>query len=239
MKKLLIAIVVLALGQAVPVLAANSNPSPEAEAANAADTAPELFRAGEKQLDLFGAYGTGNVDYSTKTRTHTETYEETTHKHVSSGYHSPGEGPHYGQSSSYGVEETKEKKVVKKVTHYKDRVGNAFGGGVGFNYFITRILGVGVEGDWLAGDNCIHIFSGSVIARLPIENDAHTFGVAPYIYTGAGGQFDGISAGFWHIGGGVEARFCPFFGIFADGRYVLHDSDINYGLFRLGGRLIF
>jgi hypothetical protein len=193
----------------------------------------ELFRAGETQFDVYGVYGTGNVDKSERQVNYT--YKKTETETVTRRVFDP-------QSEREGrtVTETREK-TVKKRGNYRvtDYQHNTFGGGIGLSHFFTRNLGVGLEGYWMTEDTVIHTVAANIIYRFPWENDAHTFGVAPYVFTGGGGQFDGINAAFWDIGGGIEARFCRRFGVFADGRYVLHDSSIQYGLFRLGARLVF
>jgi hypothetical protein len=138
------------------------------------------------------------------------------------------------------IKTTKKTSTKEKVyTHHRDYDHNVFGGGAGVNYFLTRNFGIGVEGDWLAGDDVIHEVAASFIYRCPFENATHSFGWAPYGFIGGGGQFDGQSVGFGFAGGGVEVRCCRSFGVFGDGRYVIHDSTIDYGLFRLGCRVIF
>jgi hypothetical protein len=215
---------------------------------------PDLFRAGEIQLDVFAVYATGNVDFhddpSTvkvfSTRTETRTRLVTTNTITTVTIPSPPTvnlppltttvvTPH-----TEAVQETVTKTKTKKIhIHDRDYTHNAFGAGVGVNYFITRNFGLGLEGDWIAGDSTINSVAGSFIYRCPFENEAHTFGWAPYAFIGGGGQFDGQNVGFGFAGGGTEVRFSRSCAVFADGRYVLHDSTINYGLFRLGCRVIF
>ena len=119
----------------------------------------------------------------------------------------------------------------KQYTH------DAWGGGVEVDYFFTRYFGLGIEGDWLAGHDAISSVSGNVIGRYPFEFG--TWGWAPYAFVGGGGQFDSQSAGYGQIGAGAEVRFQNHWGIFADGRWVLHDTEISYALIRAGIRLNF
>ncbi|MEI8340297.1 MAG: hypothetical protein WCH43_02035 [Verrucomicrobiota bacterium] len=112
-----------------------------------------------------------------------------------------------------------------------------WGGGVEADYFFTRYLGLGVEGTWLAGSDVISSVAGSVIARYPIEYG--TWGLAPYGFIGGGGQFDSQNAGFGHFGVGTEVRLKCHWGVFTDARWVIHDSNINYALIRLGVRYNF
>ena len=124
--------------------------------------------------------------------------------------------------------------ISVKTTHYTH---TAWGGGVEADYFFTRYLGVGIEGDWLAGHDAISSVSSNVIGRYPVEFG--TWGFAPYGFIGGGGQFDSQNAGFGQFGIGSEIRFQQHWGIFTDCRWVIHDSGINYALIRSGIRLNF
>ena len=208
-----------------------------------------LFHANEVQFDAFGSFATGNVDYHTEQttftvrRTDTKFVPQTTTSttFVTTVY--PGEPPVVVSTPVItSITELKrvKKTVIERVTIVTRRYDhNAFGGGAGVNYFVTRNFGLGLEGDWLAGNGVINEVAASFIFRFPIENANHSFGCAPYLFLGGGGQFDGQNAGFGNVGGGVECRFSSRFGIFTDGRYVLHDDNINYGQFRMGVRIVF
>ena len=52
-------------------------------------------------------------------------------------------------------------------------------------------------------------------------------------------QFDPSELWFGDAGAGIEFRFTPQVGVFADGRYVFTESSPNYGLFRAGVRFAF
>ncbi len=110
------------------------------------------------------------------------------------------------------------------------------GAGVGLNYFFTRYFGMG--GDAYT-ENTGHRFvdnaSGNLIGRFPIES----IHLAPYVYGGGGRQFDPSKVWFGQAGGGLEFRFSPHVGLFADARYVFTDGTKNFGLGRLGLRLSF
>ena len=124
--------------------------------------------------------------------------------------------------------------LTPSIKHYSH---DAWGGGTEVNYFFTRYFGLGVEGDWLAGHDVVSSVSGNLIGRIPFE--FVDWGIAPYGFLGGGGQFDGQNAGFGQIGAGVEARFKSHWGIFADGRWVVHDVFIDYALIRTGIRINF
>jgi hypothetical protein len=113
---------------------------------------------------------------------------------------------------------------------------HGWGGGIGFNYFFTLNLGVGVEAAWLdAKDNhgsgdggytAIHNYSGSLIYRWPIEGRC----VAPYAYLGGGVAGDGNNWAFGHVGLGVEYRIQPQkLGVFADVRWTYYGDRFGNG----------
>jgi len=118
-----------------------------------------------------------------------------------------------------------------------DYDNNAWGGGVEADYFFTRYFGLGVEGNWLAATDAISSVSGSLIGRYPFENGSWAW--APYGFLGGGGQFDSQNAGFGHFGVGTEVRLKCHWGVFTDVRWLIHDSNINYALIRLGVRYNF
>jgi hypothetical protein len=139
-----------------------------------------------------------------------------------------GRVDHYNTSTFLGDAGTD---TTKHYTH------NAWGGGVEADYFFTRYFGLGVEGDWLAGHDCISSVSGNLIGRYPFEYG--TWGWAPYGFIGGGGQFDSQNAGYGQIGAGAEVRFKGHWGIFSDARWVAHDVFIDYALIRAGIRFNF
>jgi len=112
---------------------------------------------------------------------------------------------------------------------------NGWGGGIGINYFITRYFGIGIDGTWLAVDQTLHAFSGSLIARLPFEGPICW---APYLFIGGGAMFDSSSTGEAHVGGGFDIRLTPSVGILLDSRYNCGGRD-EWVLTRLGLRFIF
>ncbi|HEY3931731.1 MAG TPA: hypothetical protein VGM58_05115 [Verrucomicrobiae bacterium] len=119
-----------------------------------------------------------------------------------------------------------------------DRINHngRLGAGAGINYFFCRYVGIG--GDAYT-ENTAHNFidsaSGNLIGRLPIGNS----GVAPYIFGGAGHQFDEVEQTFAQGGAGIEIRFTPHIGFFVDARYVFPGKTDNYGVGRAGLRFSF
>lgn len=122
-----------------------------------------------------------------------------------------------------------------------------WGGGVGLNYFFTRSVGIG--GDVNIIDNgCkfVDSMNGSLILRFPWESA----GFAPYIFGGGGRTTNPKWDWTVHAGAGLEYRFNPLTGIFADARYVWADDlagdgsgdskfDGDHLLIRAGIRLAF
>lgn len=110
------------------------------------------------------------------------------------------------------------------------------GAGLGVNYFHTVNFGLGLEA---YSENTGHALfdAGSLnfIGRLPLGK----WGLAPYGYGGIGYQFEGADYKFFQAGAGLEYRFNPKFGAFADARYVFTDGLPNHALGRLGIRVCF
>ncbi|MDB6071552.1 MAG: hypothetical protein JWL81_2723 [Verrucomicrobiales bacterium] len=139
---------------------------------------------------------------------------------------------------------------------------DVFGGGLGFNYFFTRNVGIGAEGTLFdtPGD-----MLGSANVNLTLRFPIGETGLAPYIFGGAGVVFnaddldsddfsdardrfedddepgkgdDVIFIG--HAGAGLEFRFSPHVSIFGDARYTWTESDnSDFGQARAGLRFTF
>jgi hypothetical protein len=120
----------------------------------------------------------------------------------------------------------------------KERVedNGRLGLGLGGNYFFHRNIGIGADA---YTENTQHSFvdntSGNLIVRFPFDR-AH---LAPYVFGGAGYQFDPEGLWFGQAGGGLEVRFTRTIGLFTDARYVFTDGTQNFGVGRLGLRLGF
>jgi hypothetical protein len=124
-----------------------------------------------------------------------------------------------------------------------EEFGDGFGGGVGVNYFFTRMLGISVSGNvydghkTFNGDRAIWHVSGDLVVRFPIEGDLC---IAPYILGGGGIGLDGTQVGTWEAGGGLEWRVNPGLGVFAEGRYIWAASnDTDSTQTRVGVRFVF
>lgn len=116
--------------------------------------------------------------------------------------------------------------------------GDGFGGGLGVNYFFTRYLGVGADGNIFGGDvNGVWDLSAKVIARFPIESGS--FCIAPYFFGGGGYQTNGTNAATILVGGGLEWRATHNLGIFSEGRYTWAGSENDAAQARVGVRFVF
>jgi hypothetical protein len=107
-----------------------------------------------------------------------------------------------------------------------------WGGGLGVNFFFSRMVGIGVD-TYTDRWKWPQLANASLIVRFP-----SSFGFAPYGFGGAGRNWD---HGFWqaHAGGGLELRFNRYTGLFADGRRVFPEVGPDYTLARAGIRLGF
>jgi opacity protein-like surface antigen len=129
---------------------------------------------------------------------------------------------------------------------------HAWGGGLGVNYFFSRYVGLGLEGTLLDprhGRDVMGQAGLNLFVRFP--ND--TTCLAPYIFLGGGAVFNAEELdaddfdrnnddALWegHAGVGLEYRFNPRFGVFADGRFtVVEKNDNNFTTIRTGFRLSF
>ncbi|MDP9292661.1 MAG: porin family protein [Verrucomicrobiota bacterium] len=130
---------------------------------------------------------------------------------------------------------------------------HAFGAGIGLNYFFSRNLGVGLEGNWLSPSSDkddIGTAGLNVFVRFPCKDTCF----APYAFLGPDVVFnadevargdtpqhsnnDAFLAG--HAGLGVEYRFNRTVGIFVDGRYTVVEKGHNdFGSVRTGFRFAF
>ena len=127
--------------------------------------------------------------------------------------------------------------ILKNISGDRVTRNGRLGAGGGLTYFLTRYVGIG--GDAYT-ENTAHSFidntSGNLYLRLPFDG-VH---LAPYIYGGAGYQFDPGEAWFGQAGAGLDIRLTHHFGLFVDGRYVLPSRhEENFGVGRAGIRLIF
>src|SRR5262249_59918875 len=115
-----------------------------------------------------------------------------------------------------------------------------WGGGVGLNYYILRYVGIGSDFNISSKNNderLVDYVVGNIYGRLPIGNS----GFAPYIFGGGGRAISPIYQ--WTYGGGVglEYRFNPTTGFFADARFLWGEKGTIYNELgiRAGLRVVF
>jgi opacity protein-like surface antigen len=154
--------------------------------------------------------------------------------------------------------------AIRNTNFRRDNERDGGGGGVGVNYFFTRYIGIGVDADFDSNIGGVANYTGKFILRLPIET--HGICIAPYIFAGGGGEslfddggnnnnfFNGLNGrrfrhdtlGSWMVGGGLEWRVTPRFGVFVEGRYTWtarysNENGLNYDndMARVGLRVAF
>jgi hypothetical protein len=111
-----------------------------------------------------------------------------------------------------------------------------WGGGLGVNFFPFKYIGVGGDAYAVSTHHSfVDTTTGNLIIRAPIGNT----GLAPYIFGGAGYQFEGVNQIVGGPGVGLEFRPVAHFSIFADARFLFAAKTDNFGLARAGIRLSF
>jgi hypothetical protein len=195
----------------------------------------DLFRAGEVQLRFGGIGGVGHDEHlvtdertvkETKTVTETTFVKETVLKTIIVNQN-PIDVPVQVDQPVTTEHKVTTKKTLKH-TRNDAAIQGGFGGlGADANYFVTRHIGLGLEGDWLDGESSIGDIMGTVTARCPMGSNA------PYLFAGAGVQFGDRTQAVGKLGGGVEHRFSPTAGVFADACWMFGDHE-NAAVFRLG-----
>jgi hypothetical protein len=151
-------------------------------------------------------------------------------------------GDHFTADTGGGEYAAKELSLDSGITLYSDdrtvngRVQHGqWGGGFGLNYFLDRNWGLGLDTNISDnGGSFFDYLSFNGLYRYPLG----TSRAAPYGMFGFARQFDPIGEWSGHFGGGIEFRLNQITGIFFDARYAITDKSDNFGLFRLGLRLV-
>ncbi len=139
---------------------------------------------------------------------------------------------------------------------------DVIGGGLGMSYYFTRWFGIGGETSLFDTDaDLLGTAAFNLFLRAPIADS----GFAVYAFGGGGVSYNAEDIDYddfddardraeddedlqddddvlflWHLGAGVEYRFNPNFGVFADGRYTwVERDDSDFGLVRVGLRFAF
>jgi len=227
----------------------------------AQDTGP-LFHANELDVSLSGENANGNIDSEPQQTVIHSTTTATRSTVVAAPTTAPSPTatpPDVKTAAKAATTKTVDPTVT--TTHKSRRIvshdrleHNAAGGSVAINYFITRFIGIALEGDFLGGNPYNTALTGNLIFRYPFEFGASsvttgyskdgkdgktamtgpTWGIAPYILIGGGGQWDGRGEGIADVGGGLEFRFRRHYSIFVEGRWIIHDSRESYAAENVG-----
>jgi len=118
-----------------------------------------------------------------------------------------------------------------------NRENYRFGGDLGGSLFATKCLGISGDAYALGGTSrtFVDTVTGNLVFRIPIGDT----GLAPYVFGGAGYQFQHIDQIVGGGGVGLEFRIVRHFGIFADARYLAAAKASDYGFARAGIRISF
>ena len=108
---------------------------------------------------------------------------------------------------------------------------NAWGPGIGANYFFTRNIGAGVD---TYGDafNLPYLLNFSGFFRYPLQ--IQQIAIGPYGFAGFGRQWDHAAQWTGHIGIGADYRWTPRTGAFVDVRAVFPENTGDYAVIRFG-----
>ncbi len=129
---------------------------------------------------------------------------------------------------------------------YYTRHGVAYYGHDGITYIrdgkvYKRDYRIGYKSNWNhhgTNRDTAQQFTGQLTFRYPLEMGGYCW--APYAFLGGGAVFDGRTSGLGDAGLGMEFRFNPHVGIFADWRYNWTDDHKNYlDQTRAGMRYVF
>ena len=111
----------------------------------------------------------------------------------------------------------------------------AWGYGVGLNYFLTEKIGVGVD-TFADAFEAPYLLDFTGTYRYPLI-DYGLDNLAPYGIAGIGRQWEHAPTWFFDFGAGAEYRFQQNLGFFADLRGVFPVDRDPYALFRFGFRI--
>lgn len=116
--------------------------------------------------------------------------------------------------------------------------GDGFGGGVAINYFFHRNFGFSLDTNASEGDSdTIWQHSIGLIGRYPFE--VNGIFLSPYVKLAGGIQSHGGSDAFFALGGGLEWRVKPNFGLFTEATYGFVEDNADFVNIRAGVRFVF
>jgi hypothetical protein len=115
---------------------------------------------------------------------------------------------------------------------------DAFGGGIGVNYFFSPYVGLDLNYAAYATDSVHHQVDGNLVLRAPINSLC----IAPYALAGGGFATNSSNRGTYQVGAGIDVRLQSMncLGIFAEGLYHFAADDTpDFTTVRLGVRIPF
>jgi hypothetical protein len=117
---------------------------------------------------------------------------------------------------------------------YFDKHSDQWGGGVGLQYFTSRVIGLGVSTHWENfGGSFFDNVNGELYLRIPLGR----LPIAPYA-VGTGGYDFEREGWFGGGGGGAEWRFSKEVGVFGDIQWFVREGGDRDGIgVRFGLRL--
>lgn len=114
---------------------------------------------------------------------------------------------------------------------------DVLGGGLGFNYFFNRNVGIDLNYGLYATSSEHHQFDGNLVFRAPIDSLC----IAPYLLVGGGMSTNSVTRGNYQAGAGLDVRIpsASCLGLFAEGAYHWSTVAPDYTTVRLGLRIPF
>ncbi len=98
---------------------------------------------------------------------------------------------------------------------------DGYGGGFAIGHYFGYYVGARLDVNFSSVEDAKTNIGGDILLRFPIQT-AH---LAPYAFVGGGVQVANGNNGFLRVGGGIEWRFTPHFGIFGEGSYSWVDQE--------------
>jgi hypothetical protein len=98
---------------------------------------------------------------------------------------------------------------------------DGFGGGFAVGHFFGYYVGARLDVNFSSVEDAQTTIGGDIIIRYPFP-EAH---VAPYAFVGGGVEVAEGNNGFFRVGGGLEWRITPHFGVFTEGSYAWVDQN--------------
>jgi hypothetical protein len=199
----------------------------------------EMFKMKMKQMAGIAAVASGILGIAVST----QGQQYNTYNAPEQAQTAPPKGDHWDHEHLYHAGEMSVDLYGVGLLHESDfdngeraRHDLSWGGGAGINFFFTRYIGIGGDADAITFHHSfVDTTTGNLILRFPIDDT----GLAPYIFGGAGYQFQGIDQVIGGGGIGLEMRILPHFSFFVDARYMAAQKTDDFGIGRAGVRLSF